>query len=220
MFCFVCVIIIIVFVCLLIAQIFVIILHELATGSDELKSPVTLPDIEAQLQDLKLKNDDYLKEGLIKGYKKSEPSKLQFDGKGKHILPPLTHTKGKAFIDTKMNSTDEDKSRKIAISDQHTKGLAHRKDGKIKVEVTKRVHEQPLIGLSPRKSQEVKNISKGEETDRSPRKHFDNKVLSNTNESSPRDGGESKGRSIIEKKSEISPRKSVNVDLSPRKSIR
>ena len=128
----ICLIIIIVFVCLLIAQIFVIVLYELATDSDELKSPVTLPDIEAQLQDLKLKNDIFLKEGLKKSYNKSEPSKLQFDGKGKHIFSPPAHKKGKASIDTKINSTDEDKSRKIALSDPHTKVSHKQRVAKLK----------------------------------------------------------------------------------------
>ena len=116
---------IILVVCLCATKIFLIVLYDIASDSDDMKSPVTLPDIEAQLQDLKLNQEYYTNGGPFKRRDKLLIRKVhvQSDGKGKSLLQPLTGRKAGVTTFSKDKDIDKgsktlDKGRSMVKSEQ------------------------------------------------------------------------------------------------------
>lgn len=175
-----------------------------------MKSPVTLPDIEAQLQDLKLNQEHYTNGGPFKRHDRLLIPKVHVhsDGKGKSLLQPLTGRKAGETTFSKTKGKDIDKGSKTLdkgksiIATEHVKDTlkvpndgatdakidSNGKDTKKDLAKDKVLQTSPKV--SPRKPIKASPVSKVGKSDRSRR---------NAEES-------------------ITPREEVNVsDQSPRK---
>ena len=72
-----------------------LICDDLAADSEKLKSPVSLPDIGTELQNLKLKQENFMNGGPLNDNKKKSMKLKLHEGRSKTVLPPLTDRKGK-----------------------------------------------------------------------------------------------------------------------------
>ena len=81
--------------CVCTAQVCFLICDDLAIDSEKLKSPVSLPDIGTELQNLKLKQEHVMNGGPRNDKKKKSLKLKLHEGRGKAVLPPLSDRKGK-----------------------------------------------------------------------------------------------------------------------------
>ena len=98
----------VIIVCTIAAKLFCIILYDAMADSDEPKSSVPLLDIEARLQDLKLKNETLQNGSPLK--QASVSVSTQFEHRRMKILPPLKDKKTNSLVKTKANTNNTDKS--------------------------------------------------------------------------------------------------------------
>ena len=202
---------IILVVCLCATKIFLIVLYDIASDSDDMKSPVTLPDIEAQLQDLKLNQEYYTNGGPFKRHDKLLVPKVHVhsDGKSKSFLQPLTGKKAGVTTFSKNNGKNVDEGSKTLdkgksmVKTERVKDTlkvpteeatdakieSSRKDTKKDLAKDKVLQTSPKV--SPRKPVKAAPVSKVGKLDKSPRNAEESvtpREKENVDDQSPRKG--------------------------------